>query len=324
MAQKQKLGIRAYSFSFKKYRTWGTDKVYDLNSELRFPAPNDAEFVYSSALDLFRDFISFSEDTDDKEINQQLFRCAFDAANEGETDRYRYLIFSVHSGYYGFPSDLIDRTTKQTVYRKTKDQADVKEFYVMVVIPKDSGQARSSRGLIFFQESGVYGIKTITSSSMQEFFSSKLGLTFLTQNLAPDFYLDKLFATGNIKRIRLARNVASADSADRLYGEAVGREERAITPLRVTNELKRKLRYVAEGRYNFYTFDDIDYPEVKMEVTIGDRTRTINLHGIEDLSIEEALPDDLLLADGTVSMNAFTAHMHAVATEYLDHLPTSF
>lgn len=253
MAQKQKLSIRAYSFSFKKYRSWGTDKVYNLNSELRFPAPDDAEYVYPSALDLFRDFILSSEVTDDKENNQQLFRCSFDTANEGETDRYRYLIFSVHSGYYGFPSDLIDRTTKQTVYRKTKDQADVKEFFVMVVIPKNIDESHATRGLIYFQETGVYGVKTITASSMQEFFSNKLGLTFLTQNLAPDFYLDKLFASGNIKRVRLARNVSSADSADRLYGQSVGREERAITPLRVTNELKQKLRHVAEScsvRYN--------------------------------------------------------------------------
>lgn len=324
MAQKQKLSIRAYCFSFKKYRSRGADKVFDLNSEFRFPAPDDTEYVYSSAFDLFRDFISSNEVTDDKENNQQLFRCAFDAVNEGETDRYRYLIFSVFSGYYGFPSDLIDRTTKQTVYRKTKDQADVKEFYVMIVVPKDSGQIHSNRGLIFFQEIGVYGIKTITASSMQQYFSNKFGLTFMTQNLAPDFYLDKLFSTGNIKKIRLARNIVSADSADRLYGQAVGREERAFTPLRVTNELKQKLRHVAEDTYSLYTFDNIDYPEVKMEVTIGDRTRTINLHGIEDLSIEEALPDSLLLADGTVSMNAFTAHMHTIAEEYLDHLPTNF
>jgi len=39
MAPKQKLSIRAYSFSFKKYRSWGSDKVYKLNNELRFPAP---------------------------------------------------------------------------------------------------------------------------------------------------------------------------------------------------------------------------------------------------------------------------------------------
>ena len=309
MAQKQKLSIRAYSFVFKKYRSRGTSKIYDLNSEFRFPAPDGTEYIYPSALDLFRDFILSSEVTDDKENNQQLFRCSFDTANEGETDRYRFLIFSVHSRYYGFLSNLIDRVTKQNVHRKTKDQTDIKEFYIMVAISKDVDETHAKRGLIFFREIGVYGVKTITVSSMQEYFSNKLGLTFQTQNLAPDFYLDKLFATGNI---------------DRLYGQAVGREERAITPLRVTHELKQKLRHVAEGRYNFYTFDDIDYPEVKMEVTIGDRTRTINLHGIEDLSIEEALPDDLLLADGTVSMNAFTAHMHTIAEEYLDHLPISF
>lgn len=118
-----------------------------------------------------------------------------------------------------------------------------------------------------------------------------------------------------------ARNVVSGDRTDRLYGQSIGREERAFVPVGVTSEFKRKLRHVAADHYNVYTFDDIDYSEVKMEVTIGGRTRTVNLHGLEDLSIEESLPDELLMADGTVSLDGFLNHMHSVAEEYLDHLP---
>ena len=321
MARKQHLSVRAYSFNFRKYRTRGEERVLPLDTKLDFELPDGTQIEYASALDIFKDFIAYSEQTADKEDVQQLFRCEIDPAYVGETEKYHYMVFSVFSGYYGFASEVIDRKTKAVVHSRTKDEADVKEFYVMVVIPKLGEESSPNRGLIFFQEIGVYGVKTVTANALQEFVSKYLKLTFRTQNLAPDFYLDKLFEKGNIKKIRLARNVESADSADRLYGLSIGREERAIVPLQVTDDLKRQLRHVSEDYYHFYTFDNTNYPEVKMEVTIGGRTRTINLHGLDDLSIEESLPDELLLADGTVSLKGFLEHMHSVAEEYLEHLP---
>lgn len=83
-----------------------------------------------------------------------------------------------------------------------------------MVIPKDTEISKAQRGLILFQEIGIYGVKTVTTKAMQEFFSKKLGLTFRTQNLAPDFYLKKLFESGMIQKIKLARNVQSNDTAD--------------------------------------------------------------------------------------------------------------
>lgn len=321
MAKRQHLSVRAYSFSFRKYRARGEERVLPLDSKLVFEHSDGTKLEYASALDIFKNFIAYSHRTADKENVQQLFRCEMDPAYAGETEKYHYLVFSVFSGYYGFASEVVDRKTKTVVHNRTKDEADVKEFYVMVAVPKLEGDSSPTRGLIFFQEIGVYGVKTVTTNSLQEFVSNYLKLTFKTQNLAPDFYLNKLFEKGNIKRIRLARNVESADSADRLYGLSIGREERAIVPLQITKELKNQLRHVSESYYHFYTFDNIEYPEVKMEVSISGRTRTVNLHGLDDLSIEESLPDELLLPDGTVSLDGFLEHMHTVAEEYLDHLP---
>lgn len=321
MAKKQQLSVRAYSFSFRKYRAKGEEKIIPLDEEITIKNADGSETVYSSALEIFEDFVVYSDKTADKETVQQLFRCEMNPVYKGETERYRYLVFSVFSGYYGFASEVIDRKTKKVVHSRTRDEADVKEFYVMVVVPKAMNDIIPTRGLIFFQEIGVYGVKTVTADYLQEFVSSHLHLTFRTQNLAPDFYLNKLFEKGIIKKVRLARNVVSGDRTDRLYGQSIGREERAIIPVAVTSDLKKKLRHVAEDRYNFYTFDDIDYSEVKMEVIIGGRTRTVNLHGLDDLSIEESLPEELLMADGTVSIDGFLKHMHSVAEEYLDHLP---
>lgn len=327
MAFSQRLSLRAYSFHFKKWRGRDPEQILPLNSELVFKRLQDGEeqiYKYSSALDLIRDFIGANTDVDDKEDSQQLFNCAFDNANQGETDSYRYLIFTVYAGYYGYASELVNRKTKNTVHKKSRDEADVKPFYVVIVIPKDTEISEAQRGLIFFQEIGIYGVKTVTTREMQAFFSRKLGLTFRTQNLAPDFYLKKLFESGIIQKIRLARNIQSADAADRLYGEGYGHEERTLIPVKITSQLKTKLKHVSASKYNFFTFDNYDYPEVKMVVKIGDRLRTINLHALDELSVEEALPDDLLLPDGTIDFQNFQIHMHDVAKEYIQHLPSRF
>lgn len=327
MAFSQKLSLRAYSFCFKKWKGKKPEQTLLLNSELVFTRLQDGEertYNYTSALDLIRDFINANTDVDDKEDSQQLFNCTFDSANQGETESYRYLTFTVYAGYYGYASKLINRKTKSTVHKKSRDEADVKPFYVVIVIPKDTAISRAQRGLIFFQEIGIYGVKTITTKAMQEFFSQKLGLTFKAQNLAPDFYLKKLFESGIIQKIRLARNSQSTDTADKLYGAGYGREERTLVPVKISPQLKAKLRHVSAAKYNFFTFDNHDYPEVKMVVKIGDRLRTIDLHGLDELSVEEALPDELLLPDGTIDFPNFQAHMLDVAEEYIEHLPNKF
>lgn len=327
MAFSQKLSLRAYSFCFRKWRGRNPEQVLPLNSEAVFNRVQDGEeqiYKYSSAFDLIRDFISANADLDDKEDSQQLFSCTFDVENQGEMDSYRYLIFTVYAGYYGYASELVNRKTKGTVHKKSRDEADVKPFYVVIVIPKDTEISSAQRGLLFFQEIGIYGVKTVTTKAMQEFFSQKLGLTFKTQNLAPDFYLKKLFETGIIQKIKLARNIQSADTADKLYGEGYGREERALIPVKITTQLKAKLKHVSEAKYNFFTFENHDYPEVKMVVKVGDRLRTINLHGLDELSVEEALPDELLLSDGTIDFPSFQTHVLGVANEYIEHLPNKF
>ena len=214
MAFSQKLSLRAYSFSFKKWKGKNPEQTLPLNAKVIFNRLQDGEertYEYTSAFDLIVDFIGANTDVDDKEVRQQLFNCSFDSTNQGETDTYRYLIFTVYAGYYGYASKLVNRKTKSTVHKKSRDEADVKPFYVVVVIPKDTEISKAQRGLILFQEIGIYGVKTVTTKAMQEFFSKKLGLTFRTQNLAPDFYLKKLFESGMIQKIKLARNVQSND-----------------------------------------------------------------------------------------------------------------
>ena len=70
------------------------------------------------------------------------------------------MIFTVYAGYYGYASKLVNRKTKSTVHKKSRDEADVKPFYVVVVIPNDTEISKAQSGLILFQEIGIYGVKT--------------------------------------------------------------------------------------------------------------------------------------------------------------------
>ena len=312
MAESQYLGLRAYSFFIKKKNSSGHDKTYELNTPFSLVVQSGDEektLSYNNAIELFEEFVSNNDQIDDKEETKQLFSCTQLDAGVSETEKFRYFFFAINAGYYGYASDLVDRISLKAVYKKTKDQADVKRFYAMVVVTKDNPKSKTTRGLLFFQEIGVYGVKTITSRAIQSYFSNRLGLTFKTQNLAPDFYLKKIFDDGVLRKIKLGRNSVSRDPTDRLYGAGFGHEERVLTPLRVTKEIKDKLKYVSEAKYNCYTFEGIDYPDVRMEISIGKRVRTINLHGIEELSVEEALPDKLLLADGTIDSEALKMHL---------------
>lgn len=51
-----------------------------------------------------------------------------------------------------------------------------------------------------------------------------------------------------------------------------------------------KIRYVAGGRFNLFEFEQVEYDNLKVIVDIGGRTRKINLHNLENLSIYRGDP----------------------------------
>jgi len=97
MASNLKLGLRAYSFSLRKWHSKRPDKVYDLNKEILFLKEDGEEIRVENALALFEDFITANEAMSDKENANQLFSCGHDSIDKGETSGYSYLIFSVFS-----------------------------------------------------------------------------------------------------------------------------------------------------------------------------------------------------------------------------------
>lgn len=94
----------------------------------------------------------------------------------------------------------------------------------------------------------------------------------------------------------MVKNIKSSDNSDNV-SKGYGSEIREIGNLYFTEKMwsrmMDKIRYVAGGRYNLFEFEQIEYDNLKVVVDIGGRTRKINLHNLENLSIIEAIPDEI-------------------------------
>ena len=99
----------------------------------------------------------------------------------------------------------------------------------------------------------------------------------------------------------MIKNIKSVDSADNL-SQGYGSEVREI------------------GHLCLFEFEEIEYDNLKVIVDIGGRTRTINLHNLENLSIIEAIPDEIKMADGHPNLSLLLEHFTTVATEYLKEM----
>lgn len=118
----------------------------------------------------FRKYADAIDDTDKKKT----FHCSYKNTNKGETETYNYIYTLIKSGSYGSSSEVVDNNTKKIVHKLEPNQTVEKPFFLYVIIPKDSKNVQVQKGMFFFQNVGQYGIKTITTEYMREFFPQNL------------------------------------------------------------------------------------------------------------------------------------------------------
>jgi len=62
------------------------------------------------------------------------------------------------------------------------------------------------------------------------------------------------------------------------------------------------------------------YDKLKVNVSIGGKERTIDLHNLENLSIVEGIPNDIRMPDGLPNKAKLLAHFKNVTNEYLSEM----
>ncbi len=316
------LSITACSFFLQKSNSKAGENIYDLNHPIVFPTENGGEEKVS-VLELFDLFFQQYQEMKKDEDRQKSFHCDISSIKDFETNEYRVKYVRVLSGIYGSSSEILDGESQRIKFRKTASDIETRPFFVFVVIPKDNERVTVQKGMLIFQNVGPYGIKTITTEYMKAFFSAYFSITIKCRTIAPELFVKKVVRPENIKKIHIFRNNKSADSADEMY-IGYGTEVRELRNIRFNTPAGKKIMEAVQwfigGKNRLFEFENREYSTVKLTVDVGGRDRIIDLHNLENLSIIEAIPDDIRMADGHPNETQLVEYLHSVISEYLSEM----
>lgn len=319
------LSLTACSFTVKQSNSRRREKIFQLNKEIR-GNKNDISFSFQDVQGLFIAFFEHSSKLVVDKNRRQTFSCEYSSDNFVETDSFKMIFSKIQSGQFGTASSILDHETLSLKLKKTSKDIDMKPFYVFVIIPKDDDNLHVQKGMLIFQNVGQYGVKTITTQLMQSFFVDQFGITLTCKTIAPELFVKKVIRKDNTKKLIMVKNVQSSDDADPGFG--YGKEVRQLGNLRFNEDkwsmLRNKIQFVAGGKHNLFEFESKQYDTLKVVVDIGGRLRTIDLHNLDNLSIIEAIPDEIRNADGHADEKLLIQHIITVANEYLSEMVLSF
>ncbi len=317
------ISITACSFYLRKKHSKTTKDVYNLNEPFSIKDENGNIRNYANCDVLFKDFFKAYMTMSIDETKKQSFQCIYDETGILETDDYKVYYTKICSGDYGSTSEIINSNTKEVKYKKNADDIDVKPFYVFVVLPKDNLTLKVQKGMLIFQNIGPYGIKTITTNKMQEFFSNNYGISIQCNCVAPRLFIERVLKINKINKISLIKNYKSKDNADNI-SKGYGTEVRALYNLDFSeNQFKKFLetvRYASGGKYNLFEFEHIPYHNAKIQVKIGEHFKTINVHNIDKLSIIEDIPEEIKGLDGHPDKEKLIEYIEQTINDYLSEM----
>lgn len=315
------LSLTACSFLLKKRNSRGNYLFF----EDKIIQKKDEQYSEYNVAETFINFFnSYSEAIDDSD-KKRTFHCEFQDSNYGETNDFLYVYCVIKSGTYGSASDIIDNHSRKIVYKKTANQTEERPFYLYVIIPKDSadGNVKVQKGMLFFQNVGQYGIKTVTTDYIKEYFTEKFDITFECKTIATKLFVERMIRQENVKQIIMVKNHKSGDGSDN-FSKGYGAETKIIGHLKFDqtkwSKIKSKMDCFTQGRFNLFEFDGLDYDQLKLRVKINNNERTINMANLENLSLIEAIPDEIQMPDGHPNKEHLLAHFEKVADDYLSEM----
>lgn len=304
-------GLLVCSFYLRKKFSRGNDNVIDLNHKISDEENNE----YADIFELFSLFLDEVRQTKDDERNMKLFSVPPETIINYDPETYRATSFAVNSGSYGFESEITDRISREIKYKRTQNDADIKQFYCLVCVPKDVDGISIQKGIMLFQTIGTYGIKTITTQKMKEFFSKK-GITLETRSVSVRTFMEKIIENGSLTKVTLVKNSVSPDSSDNMF-ISTGREEKSyIRPRLKQNWINKFLDFLdGKNQDDIFEINDEKFQDIRITFSISGKSRTVRANDIDRFSVVEEIPDSIF-NNGKYSKEQLINHMITVAETY--------
>ena len=311
-------GLLICSFFVKERYGRDDSKVINLNNEIHIEQVGNEE-TYNSIWKLFSDFFNNHLDLSDDESSMKLFSIARDSIKEFDTDSYHCASFIINSGSYVIEGKLTNRTTKEVKYNRTREDADVKQFHALIYIPKDADGIKVQKGILLFQSIGTFGVKTITTKQIKDYFAQK-GLTFETRSVSISVFLKRILEENRIKKVTLLKNCTSIDSSDNML-ISTGREEKVYYSPKFKESFIQRIIDFVDGKKDDTIFEINDnlYEDISISFNLSGRTRTAKLKDIDRFSLVEDIPDSIY-NNGNTNYDDIIRHMIGTAESYKEKM----
>jgi len=192
----------------------------------------------------------------------------------------------VKTGEYGYESDLIDAQTGLDTHHRTSDEAELLPFYFLALIPSGSDE-----GILLLQRFKQFGITSIFREIVQRQFNKAFKNHSIEINpLVPDQVLNRIIDESRIVKARFIKFRLPTDTAERLAAGhredqfeveyTIKAKQKNHVPL--TERIKASMRNETDS--NILELENFEYDNVKIEVEVGDKLRTIDLSDLSRVS----------------------------------------
>lgn len=314
------LSITACSFHTRKKNKKGIEGICSLNNpKIYKDRKKKQQKEFKNFMEVFIDFWESHNKYSNYLEEQKLFSFDENVKIIGEEPKYSYFMGKINSGAYGIESEITDIETNEVVYKKKEKDADIKQFYFFIAIPKKNDKYEVEKGIIIFQNIGGFGIKTITMNYLKGYLNEYFDTSIYSGNICPEIFVERLLEN-RINKLTVIKNNVSKDTSDNI-GIGYGKQEVSYSQLIIKDSMKEKLIKFAKSNNRVFEIEDSKYDQVKVNVEdASGRVRTINLNNINKLSVIESIPKEIRLPNGYPDQEKILEHFKKVTNEYMEKM----
>ena len=308
-------GLLICSFFFRKKYSRTDDEILMLNQEYEYDGHR-----YGNVFSLFEGFFNNYKELEDDEKLMKMFSVEQSSVKCIKRQGYTIVKGSIFSGSYGTESQITNKMTKKVVYRRGKEDADIKQFDFLIYVPEDYENNKVVKGIILFETIGAYGVKTITTNYMKRFFSEKYGLMMETRSISVRIFVEKLLKDNTLNRVTLVKNRISNDPADNMFINT-GREEKTYIKPKLKQSWIDLLLEHLDGTNDddIFEINDEIYEDIKLSFSHEGRIKTVRLKDIDRFSIVEDIPSSVYDLS-TINRERLGQYMEESANAYASRM----
>lgn len=303
---------------------------YTLRVRRKYVAKEDQEdeMLGSIGATEHLDFYDFLTDFEDQSTRYCLDRTGQSLMRVSEFEAGgRQIHGQADAGSWGLTAELQDFETGDVAYTRTDRDAEVMRHFFLVDAPADT-----TRGILILQRLGGRGIKRHFCLALTKAFADWTENAFLLEvhRQVPGSVIDQLQRHGRIRKIELLTYEMPNELSEyerHIRGDSPEWEETRGT-IRVEVSAKREKRFpwqpwmrsVMTGERTFHEIrENLEIPndgQIKLEVDIGGKTRTIDLADPRNISPYIDITEDVEVVEGQPDME----DVHAAAIDLLASL----